>query len=88
MAEQRTHTAGAYDIRNFIAGLMGIYGVVLTLVGLLGDNESSQAGRGTDLNINLWVGLGLIVFAFGMAAWAKARPTMVDDRQVEADKQK
>ena len=30
------HTAGAFDIRTFIAALMGIYGVILVLAGIFG----------------------------------------------------
>ena len=31
--------AGAFDIRNIIGALMGLYGVILVLAGLLGEHE-------------------------------------------------
>ena len=31
-AETRKHTAGAYDVRTVIAGLIGLYGIVLTIM--------------------------------------------------------
>ena len=36
----RKHTAGAYDVRIFIAGLIGFYGIVLVLMGLFADDAT------------------------------------------------
>ena len=66
---------GAFDIRNVIAGLIGMYGVILTLVGLFGDEEGDKTG---DVNANLWAGLMMIVFAVAFALWARLRPVVVD----------
>ena len=68
-------TAGAFDIRNVIAGLIGMYGVILTLVGLFADEEGDKTG---DVNANLWAGLMMIVFAVAFALWARLRPVVVD----------
>ena len=70
------HTAGIYDIRNLIGGLMGLYGVVLTLMGLFGDKEGDKTG---DVNANLWAGLALLVFGILMLTWARLRPVVVPD---------
>lgn len=35
-------TAGAFDIRNFIGMLLGLYGIILTLMGLFGDKEPGE----------------------------------------------
>ena len=48
-----THQAGVFDIRNIIAALLGLYGVILTLAGLLGEHEPDMT-RG--VNANLWDG--------------------------------
>lgn len=69
-------TAGAFDIRNFIGMLLGLYGVILTLMGLFGDKELEKTGG---INANLWTGLALIVVAAIFIGWAKARPTIVPD---------
>ena len=37
------HTAGALDIRNIIGGLLGVYGVILVLMGLFGDKVPTPA---------------------------------------------
>ena len=38
------HKAGAFDIRNIIGALMGLYGVILTLAGIFGDPEVEKTG--------------------------------------------
>ena len=70
------HTAGALDIRNIIGGLLGVYGVILVLMGLFGDPEFDKTG---DVNANLWVGLALVVMAAVFLTWARLRPTVVPD---------
>jgi hypothetical protein len=73
----RRHAAGAFDVRNVIAGLIGFYGVVLVLVGLT--DRSDEALEKTDgFNANLWVGLAMIVFALGFALWSRLRPIVVE----------
>jgi membrane-bound ClpP family serine protease len=69
---------GAFDIRFVIGGLIGLYGVVLTLLGLFNASDEELA-RGDGVNINLWAGLGMIVFAVVFAAWARWRPVIVPE---------
>ena len=70
----RAHKAGALDIRNVIGALLGIYGAILTLMGLFGDKELDKTG---DVNANLWAGLALLVTAAIFLAWARLRPLSV-----------
>lgn len=67
-------TAGAFDIRNFIGMLLGIFGVILLLMGLLGDKEYAKTGN---INANLWAGLVLIVVSAFFIGWARIRPIVV-----------
>ncbi|MDT0214063.1 hypothetical protein Q9R29_09205 [Rothia sp. ARF10] len=69
-------TAGAFDIRNFIGMLLGLYGIILTLMGLLGDKELDKTGG---VNANLWTGLALLVVSAVFIMWARLRPTVVPD---------
>ena len=55
-----TRTAGAFDIRNIIGVLLGIYGVALLLAGIFADPEDEKTGG---INANLWTGLALAVAA-------------------------
>ena len=67
-------TAGIFDIRNVIGGLLGIYGVILLLMGIFGDEEGDKTG---DVNANLWAGLALAVVSACFLAWARWRPLVV-----------
>ena len=77
-AKTTTHKAGAFDIRVFIGSLIGLYGVVLVLVGLFGTSDS-QLAKSDGLNINLWAGLGMVVVAAAFMVWARLRPVIVPE---------
>jgi hypothetical protein len=78
---RRRHTAGAFDIRNVIGALLGLYGVVLLVMGLVSDDTGEQTG---DLDANLWSGIGLLVVAVAFVLWARLRPIVVDEEAVAA----
>jgi uncharacterized membrane protein len=67
-------TAGAFDIRNIIGALLGLYGVILLLAGIFGDTASAKAGG---VNANLWTGLALAVAAAVFLVWARLKPIVV-----------
>ncbi|MBI2245883.1 MAG: hypothetical protein HYU55_18710 [Nocardioides sp.] len=75
------HTAGLLDIRNIIGGLVGVYGVILTLMGLFADQESDKTG---DVNANLWAGLAMIVVGVVFVTWARLRPVVVPEHHDRA----
>ncbi|MDA3645619.1 hypothetical protein LZ318_01890 [Saccharopolyspora indica] len=70
-------TAGAFDIRTVIALLFAIYGAVLVVVGATSSAEAVEKSAG--VNINLWAGVGMLVFAAAFVAWARLRPIAVPD---------
>jgi len=79
---ERPRRAGAFDIRNFIAALLGIYGVVLLVTGLVGTTDADLA-KAQGINVNVWTGIALIIAAGLFAGWARLRPVIVptdDDR--------
>ncbi len=71
------HAAGAFDVRNVIAGLIGFYGVVLVVMGVFWSPEDDLARTG-GVNANLWAGIGMLVFAAAFAFWTWQRPVVVD----------
>jgi hypothetical protein len=75
-AREERHTAGAFDIRNFIGGLIGIYGLILTLMGIFGDKAYARTGG---VNANLWAGIIMLVGAACFMLWARLRPIVVPD---------
>lgn len=69
--------AGAFDIRIVIASLFGIFGLILTGVGLF-DTSDAELQKSDGMNINLWTGIGLLVAAVVFALWTWLRPVVVD----------
>lgn len=77
-----THQAGAFDIRNFIAALIGTYGLVLTAMGLFATSEA-DLDRSGGLAVNLWAGVGMLVFAATFVLWARLRPVVVPEEHAD-----
>ena len=84
MAENKTQTAGARDIRAIIAYLIGLYGLILVGMGLFafGSEEEELTGG---VNLNLWAGIGMLVFAAAFLLWNKLNPTKVPEGQAQHD---
>ncbi len=68
------HTAGAFDIRNFIGALLGLYGIILTLLGIFADKAYDRTGN---INANLYAGIVLLVISAFFIAWARIKPIVV-----------
>ncbi|WP_166823501.1 hypothetical protein [Brevibacterium limosum] len=71
-----TKTAGAFDVRNFIGVLLAIFGVILTIAGIVGFTPD-EAERTGGVDANLWTGIGLIIAAAVFLIWAKLRPIRI-----------
>lgn len=70
--ERAARIANRFDIRRLIGGLFLVYGVVLTLMGIFGSSHVKNKADG--INIDLYTGIGMLVFAGLMLFWAFARP--------------
>lgn len=68
--------AGAFDVRSIIGGLLGAYGIILVVVGLF-FTSSDDLSKADGENLNLIVGIGLLVFAALMIGWVVLRPLPV-----------
>ncbi len=66
--------ANRFDIRRLIGGLFLLYGLILTIIGLVGSHQVKTKAAG--INVDLWTGLAMLVFGALMVFWALARPTM------------
>jgi drug/metabolite transporter (DMT)-like permease len=74
---------GLFDIRIIIAALIGVYGVILVITGLL--SSDAQAEKAAGLNINVFAGIGMIVLSAAFIVWTRWRPIVVPDEPVEKD---
>lgn len=85
MATKNVHKAGAFDIRNVIGGLIGIYGVFLLLSSaFLDPGLDPTTGELKNSGYNLWAGLALVIVAVIFFVWAKVKPIIVDEDQLPA----
>lgn len=75
-SQPRAHKAGAFDIRLIIALLIGVYGIILTIMGAAFTSDA-EIQKSAGVNINLWAGIGMLVVAALFVTWAKVRPLVV-----------
>jgi LPXTG-motif cell wall-anchored protein len=68
--------AGAFDVRTIIGLLLGIYGVVLGITGLVATSSEDLAKAG-DINLNLWTAVGLLLASAVFFVWARLRPILM-----------
>ena len=72
--------AGAFDLRNVIGALFGLYGVILLLAYFLVDpGVDASTGEAKEAVYNLWSGVGLVVAALIFFGWAKLNPIVVKE---------
>jgi drug/metabolite transporter (DMT)-like permease len=76
-------TSALLDIRQIIAGLLGLYGVILLVAGIVGSSEDKNKAAG--VNINLWVGIVLLLMAAFFFVWARSRPLSEELREADAE---
>ena len=81
---ERTHTAGAFDIRTLIAMLIGLYGLILVLVGIVNHSDADLI-KSDGININLWTGIAMIVAGAAFQAWALWQPVEVPSESETRD---
>jgi len=74
--DKAPRSATLFDLRTVIAVLFGIYGAVLTVLGLLGSSPEQLAKAG-GINLNLWTGIGMLVVAGLFVLWLVLRPSTV-----------
>lgn len=72
--------ARLFDVRYVIGGLLGLYGVVLVIQGLI--DGPAALTKATGLAVNLWTGIALLVVAALFLIWAAVRPLGIE---VDAD---
>ncbi|MFC6086751.1 hypothetical protein [Sphaerisporangium aureirubrum] len=68
----RGRAARLFDIRRIIGGLFLVYGVILTVTGIVDGQEAVTKAAG--VRVNLWTGIGMIVVAAIFLVWERLRP--------------
>jgi hypothetical protein len=73
--------ANLFDLRRIIGGLFIAYGVLMTILGLT--DSQAEIDKAAGVNINLYAGLGMLVFGLLMITWALTRPLGDELREAE-----
>jgi len=71
---EAARAANKFDIRRLIGGLFCLYALILIALGVFGSHEVKNKAAG--INVDLWTGIGMLVFGALMIFWALARPVM------------
>jgi hypothetical protein len=74
---RRAERAGLFDLRRIIGGLLGLYGIVLTVMGLVASDATKTKAAG--INMDLWTGLAMLAAAAAFLAWLVLRPLRAED---------
>src|SRR5215207_1335372 len=64
--------ANLFDLRRIIGGVFVVWGVLLIILGLTDSEE--EANKAAGININLYAGIGMLIFGLIFLAWALTRP--------------
>ena len=64
--------ANLFDLRRIIGGVFVAWGVLLIVLGIFDSEEEIDKAAG--VNINLYAGLGMLIFGALFLLWAFTRP--------------
>ncbi|MEU9114102.1 hypothetical protein AB0D04_20525 [Streptomyces sp. NPDC048483] len=73
---ERTSATAArlFDIRRIIGGLFVVYGVIVTVAGVMASDADMK--KAENININLWTGIGMLALGLFFLGWMKLRPVI------------
>ncbi len=80
---QAARVANRFDIRRLIGGVFVLYALILIALGIFGSTASKHKAAG--ININLWTGLGMLIFGALMIFWALSRPTVPEPPETRGE---
>ena len=80
-AYHSARAANLFDVRRFIGALFVLYGLILLVLGLGASDADVEKAAG--VNVNLWVGLAMLIIGALFLAWAFSRP--LGDQLAEAE---
>jgi hypothetical protein len=72
----RSAAARLFDLRSVIGGLFVLYGIMLTVAGFF--TSSANLAKASNININLWMGIGMLVVGVLFLLWWRLNPLRHD----------
>lgn len=79
-----SRAASLFDLRWIIALLFGVYGIVVTVMGI-GFTTQADLDKAGGINVNLWTGIPMLVVAVLFALWAQLRPVRIPAEEPTED---
>jgi hypothetical protein len=80
-----TSKARLFDVRRVIGGLFIVYGVIVTVAGLLDSPAEIRKAQG--IRINLWTGLAMLALGGFFLLWQWWRPLQLGSPSAGDDSQ-
>ncbi len=77
----KSAAARLFDIRLLIGGLFTVYGVMLIVAGFFTSDSARRKASG--ININLWLGIGMLVVGLLFLLWRQLAPLRVQPNPTE-----
>lgn len=75
------------DLRSYVSALFAIFGIVVTITGIVTPPE--QLVKSSGMNLSLWTGIAMLLLSGTFFAWLLAAPPEVpepaDSAKVEED---
>ncbi|HEU5392254.1 MAG TPA: hypothetical protein VFV73_40835 [Streptosporangiaceae bacterium] len=68
----KSAAARLFDLRVLIGGLFLVYGIMLTVAGFTASDK--ELAKASGININLWMGIGMLIVGAIFLAWWRLRP--------------
>ena len=78
----KSAAAKLFDIRIMIGGLFVLYGLMLTIAGFF--TSDAELAKAVGINMNLWLGLGMLVLGVFFLVWARVNPIHVEPNPTDA----
>src|ERR1700758_3609169 len=75
--------ANRFDIRRIIGGVFILYSLILIALGIFGSAHVKHKAAG--INVDLWAGLGMLIFGALMIFWALYRPTVPEPPETRGE---
>jgi hypothetical protein len=71
--DENDASSSLFDLRYLIGALFTFYGLLLTVASFFVPHVKSG-----DIDINLWLGLGMLILGLFFLAWARLRPLRLE----------
>jgi hypothetical protein len=78
--DENDASGSLFDLRYLIGGLFTFYGVLLIVASFFVPHVKSG-----DIDINLWLGLGMLILGLFFLVWARLRPLRIEGRSALAE---